>query len=66
MTYDIYSDGALVNSIVASEEFAVAYCEANGYTYAGRIPEPAPESAPEPAPTADELVNILLGVTDNG
>lgn len=61
MTYDIYSDGTLVNSIVASEEFAAAYCEANGYTYAGRTPEPAPE----PAPTADELVNILLGVTDD-
>lgn len=62
MTYDIYSDGALVNSIVASEEFAVAYCEANGYTYAGRIPEPAPE----PAPTADELFDILLGVSTHG
>lgn len=62
MTYEIYSGDTLVNSIVASEEFVKTYCEANGYTYAGRIPEPAPE----PAPTADELVNILLGVTDNG
>lgn len=31
---------------------------------AGEIPEPEPE--PEPEATADELMDILLGVTSNG
>lgn len=60
MTYEIYSDGELVNSIVASEEFVKTYCDANGYTFSERAEAPASASAPEPS--TDDLLNILLGV----
>lgn len=31
----------------------------------GEVPEPEPEPIPEPEPTADELIDILLGVTSD-
>ena len=58
MTYEIYSEYTLVNTIVADAAFVSAYCEANGYTYSERSENPA--TAPDP--TTDELLNILLGV----
>lgn len=59
MTYEIYSGNELVNTIVADADVVSAYCEANGYTYSERTEAPTPD----PEPTADELLNIFLGVT---
>lgn len=62
MRYKIYRGDALINTIIASEEFCKAYCERNGYTY-----ELEPEDTPEPEQpenvtvTAEELIKILLG-----
>lgn len=62
MNYKIFNkDGELVNTIYATEAFAIRYCEVYGYTYE-LIPEPEPE--PEPEPTTAELLNILLGVEE--
>lgn len=60
MNYKILKDGEVINTIVADEDFAAEYCAENGYTFEA-IPQPEP--APEPEPTADELMDILLGVT---
>lgn len=54
MIYNLYNNGELVNTIVASEEFIIPYAESMGYTYE-LVPEPAtPE--PEPEPTPEEAV----------
>lgn len=68
MNWIIYEDGIEINQIYASEEFTKAYCERHGYTYEQRIdPEPAPtEPEPKPEPTAEELLDILMGVTTDG
>ena len=47
MIYEIYSGDTLVNTIVADEDFVSTYCEANGYTYSERVPEPAPQPPTE-------------------
>ena len=65
MIYEIYSGDTLVNTIVADEAFVSSYCAANGYTYSERAEEPVPDPVPL-EPTTDELMNILLGVTDDG
>lgn len=65
MIYEIYSGDTLVNAIVADEDFVFSYCEANGYTYSERVEAPVPDPGPS-EPTTDELLNILLGVTDDG
>lgn len=50
MTYNLYNNGELVNTIVASEEFIIPYAESMGYTYE-LVPEPpTPEPKPEPTP----------------
>ena len=62
MIFEIYEGNRLVNRIVASEDFVSAYCSENRYTYKIVSAKP-PET--EPDPTTDELLNILLGVTDD-
>lgn len=54
MTYNLYNNGELVNTIVASEEFIIPYAESMGYTYE-LVPEP-PSPEPEPEPTPEEAV----------
>lgn len=64
MRYEICENGVTINYIEAEESFVSAYCRDSGYTYAeSPLPEPI---LPEPEPTTDELLNILLGVNDNG
>lgn len=48
MIYNLYDNGELVNTIVASEEFIIPYAESMGYTY--ELVPPAPEPEPEPVP----------------
>lgn len=52
--------GDPVNTIVADEDFVIAYCDQHGYTYEA-LPEPAPV---EPEATNTEVLNTLLGVTE--
>lgn len=54
MIYNLYNNGELVNTIVASEEFVIPYAESMGYTYE-LVPEP-PAPDPEPEPTPEEAV----------
>ena len=54
MTYNLYNNGELVNTIVASEELIVPYAESMGYTYE-LVPE-HPTPGPEPEPTPEEAV----------
>ena len=54
MTYNLYNNGELVNTIVASEDFVIPYAESMGYTYE-LVPEP-PAPEPEPEPTPEEAV----------
>ena len=65
MVFSIFDkDGNTVNTIVASEEFVTAYCEKHGYAYK-QEPEPVPEPDPVPEPTTEEILNAMLGVTEN-
>ena len=59
--YKIYKDGEEINRIVSNEPFVTNYCEANGYTFELE-PIPVPEPI-EPEPTAEELIDIMLGVS---
>ena len=67
--YVIFQNGVEINRIVADETFVEKYCARNGYTYE-KLPdlEPIPEPEPEieTEPTAEELIDILLGVNRNG
>lgn len=54
MTYNLYNNGELVNTIVASEDFIISYAESMGYTYELAPEPPTPE--PEPEPTPEEAV----------
>lgn len=54
MIYNLYNNGELVNTIVASGEFIIPYAESMGYTYE-LVPEP-PTPEPEPEPTPEETV----------
>ena len=51
MTFYLYKDNVLVNSIEASESFCAKYCKENGYTYAA-----APVSATAPPPSDTDPV----------
>lgn len=62
MTYKLLKDGEVINTIVGSAAFVTAYCEAMGYTFE-EVPE-EPTAPAEPEPTPEELLNILLGVTE--
>ena len=53
MVFNIYKDGQRINSIVASEEFAAAYCEKYGYTF-----EAVPVVDPEHNVLADDDSNV--------
>ena len=58
-------DGNEVNRIVASEEFVIAYCEENSYTYE-RLPDtPEPEPVPETdlEPTQLDLIEAQVTYT---
>ena len=61
MRYKIFKDDELINTIVADEEFCKSYCGQNGYTYE---PDLLPEPSSEPEPSTDDILNILLGVTE--
>ena len=63
--YVIFQNGVEINRIVADETFVEKYCTKNGYTYE-KLPDPEPIPEPEVEPTADELIDILLGVNRNG
>lgn len=63
MNWIIYENGAEINQIYADEEFTKSYCERHGYTYEQRI-DPEPPPPPEPEPTDSEVLNTLLGVTN--
>lgn len=69
MIYEIYSGDELVNTIVADEDFVSTYCEANGYTYSERVPEPEHEPAPQPPTELEQLradvdfIAVMTGVT---
>lgn len=54
MIYNLYNNGELVNTIVASEDFIIPYADSMGYTYE-LVPEP-PAPEPEPEPTPEEAV----------
>lgn len=56
MTYRIYEGETLVNTIVADETFAAAYCREHGYTC--ELVEPPATPMPEPM-TADEIMDAL-------
>lgn len=45
MRYKIYKGDELINTIIADEAFAKAYCAENGYIYSE---EPEPEKEAEP------------------
>lgn len=62
MRYKIFKDGEEINIIVAESDFVESYCAENGYTFEEDI-LPEPEIV-EPEPTADELMDILLGVSE--
>lgn len=62
MTYKLLKDGEVVNTIVGSAAFVTAYCEAMGYTYEIVTDPEVPE--PEPQPTTEDILNVLLGVTE--
>lgn len=77
MTYDIYKDGTLVNTIIAKEDFVIPYCQENGYTYierAAQTPQQQPEEKTVESRIADletsakelqeALDMILTGVTE--
>lgn len=51
MTFYLYKDNVLVNSIESSESFCAKYCKENGYTYAA-----APVSATAPPPSDTDPV----------
>lgn len=61
MRYKILSDGKQINIIAADEFFVEDYCTKNGYTFEEIIELP-PE--PEPEPTTEELLDIILGVSE--
>lgn len=58
MKIQLFKNGEPFNTIAASEEFADAYCKANGLTYA-IITEPIPESV-EVEPSADEDRDAMI------
>lgn len=62
MRYKIFKDGESINTIIADEDFVESYCDQNGYTYEL---EPAIVTPTVKEPTTEELMNVLLGVTDN-
>lgn len=69
MIYNLYNNGELVNTIVASEDFIISYAESMGYTYElvpePPVPEPEPEPTPEKAVTwASMATSIKEGVDD--
>lgn len=65
MIYKLLKDGETVNTIVASPGFVDAYCREMGYTYE-LVPEPEQPDQPEPGqePTTEEILDVLLGVTE--
>lgn len=60
MIANIFDNGKQINRIIASESFAQAYCQNNGYTY---TMEEEPEREPEPAPPPDEAALLRAQVT---
>ena len=63
MTYRIFENGELVNTIVAEEAFCNAYCEANGYTY--ELEERAePKPVPAPKTTEERIAELENALCD--
>lgn len=60
MIANIFKGGEQINRIIASEDFARAYCTENGYTY---TMEEEPEREPTPAPPPDETTLLRAQVT---
>lgn len=63
MRYKIFDGGAMINTIVADEAFAAAYCAENGYTYEAVLDSPAPETADPDADRDELLVDHELRLT---
>lgn len=65
MIYNLYNNGELVNTIVASEDFVVSYAESMDYTYE-LVPEPpAPAPEPTPEPTPEEISVTWTAIADS-
>ena len=60
--FKIFSNGELINVIIADEEFCKEYCNENSYTYELDIVPPKEPVPPEP--TTADILNVLLGVTE--
>lgn len=59
MSYEIYKNEELVNTIVADEEFVTGYCAKHGYTFVLVPDDPEPDEPVEPEPTLEERVATL-------
>ena len=57
MTYLIFDGDAIVNRIVADEDFVKAYCDENGYTYS--LIEKPKDSNPNKELTSEERIAML-------
>lgn len=64
MRFGLWRDGEFVNDIIADEEYVAWYAEEHGYRYT-LMDDPAPTVAPEPGPTAEDIINVLLGVNED-
>ena len=63
MNWNIYKNGALINTIYATEPFVKKHCADNGYTYKLR-PEPeTQDSVPESAPTQLDRIEAQMTYT---
>lgn len=60
MKYFIFKNEALINTIIADEEFCQTYCEKNGYTY--KKVEEASRSIIESESTAQGDIDATLKV----
>lgn len=59
MYYEIYEGDTLINTIVGSEAWVSAYCEANGYSYIAKEYHSDLEHDPKPITSVDERVTDL-------
>ena len=62
MIYRIYDNGEQINTIVASEEFCIKYCEKNGYTYEAQAETSEP--TPEPGTLEDRVSALETAISD--
>lgn len=61
MVYKLFNGEELINTIVASPAFVDAYCAEMGYTYEE---VPVSDADTKSGATADDVLNVLLGVSE--